>query len=140
RTNHFALSNCFTGLPVRLSHFTTYYVRVDYTIPNNAGPLTAGTITFAPGETLKGIYPSGFDLSGQSLVTVKLHNPVRCELTGETNVTYQGSVPAALVRCDVGGPQEDVARLAEGVAVALNGPAAQMVTVEYKLADGDRLL
>lgn len=139
-TTQFALSNIFDGLPVRLSHFTTNYVSVDYAFANNIGPLAAGTLTFAPGETLKRIYPSGFNVSAQSLVTLGLRNPVQCELTGETNLTFQGSVPPTQVRCYAGGSQEDVARLSEGIAVALNGPSAQSVTVDYKIENGGQLL
>lgn len=131
-TNQFALSNLFGGAPVGLSTFTTHPVSVGYSFENLSGPLASGTLTFAPGEVLKRIYPSGFDLTDQSLVRVVLRNPVRGELTGETTITYQGSVPATRVSLWVGGTQTDLARLGEGVAVALSGPASQTVSVDYQ--------
>ena len=139
-TNQFALSNLFKGVPVGLSCFTTNYTRVDYTFLNGSGWLADGTLGFAPGEVRKLIYPAGFNLAGQSLVRLVLSNPARGELTGETNVTFQGNVLAPQVACLVGGRQQDIARIGEGLAISLSVPSAEPVSVDYKLEAGGLVL
>jgi hypothetical protein len=130
-SNQFALSALFQGVPVRLSSFTTNPVSVDYAFDSTNGALATGTLTFAPGETVKRIYPHDFDATAQGLVRVALVGAMNGELTGATNVTFQGSLPPVTVACWVATNQMDLARLIEGVAVRLNGPSARMVSVDY---------
>jgi hypothetical protein len=131
-TNQFAMASIFTGAPVGLSCFTTNFVSVDYEFQNGGGAtLAKGTLTFAPGETVKNIRPAGFDVSAQTNVLVVLKNPFNGELTGQTNVLFTGSVPAAEVSCWISTNQLPGYRLAEGVLVRLNTPAGQTVSVDY---------
>jgi len=132
-TNLFAMTNIFYGVPVGLSCFTTNFVSVDYTFRDVNGSLSSGTLTFAPGETVKRIYPTGFNVADKTQVQVVLSNPVRGELTGQTNVIFTGSAPAPRVSCDIATDQKDVARIGEGLPVALSAPSSEPVTVDYKL-------
>src|SRR5215510_12516442 len=94
--------------------------------------LASGTLTFAAGKTVKKIYPAGFQLADYNFVRVVLSNPTRGELTGETNVVFQGSYPATQVYCWVIGSQADAGRLSEGVPVALTAKSALPVSVDYQ--------
>ena len=131
-TNTFPMESILAGVPVGLSCFTTNFVSVDYIFAEaNGAPLGSGTLTFAPGETVRRIRPTGFDVSMQSEVRVLLTNPVRGELSGQTNVLFTGSVSAAQVSLWVATNQLPVYRLLEGVLVQLNTPAGQEVSVDY---------
>jgi len=131
-TNQFPMASIFAGAAVGLSCFTTNFVNVDYAFLDAGGAtLGAGTLTFAPGETIKRIRPSGFEVSVQSAIRVVLSNPVRGELTGQTNVAFTGSVPAAAVSCWIATNQWPGYRLPEGVLVQLNTPAGQEIRVDY---------
>jgi hypothetical protein len=132
-TNGFDLPALLRGVPVALSCFTTNAVSVDYVFTNLNGLLGGGTLTFAPGETVKRLFPTGFDVSAQSLVQVVLKDPANGELTGETAVTFSGAAPVPQVACLMGGPQGDLARIGEGVAVSLSAPSSETVTVDYSL-------
>ena len=136
-TPQFSMSKIFDGVPTRLSSFTTNFVSVDYTFENDNGSLASGTLTFAPGETLKRIYPAGFDASAQSQVRLVLHDPNHAELTGETNVTFVGSVASPQISLRVGsgelGRQMDLARVGEGLAVGLNTPSSEAVSIHYQV-------
>lgn len=131
RTNRFPLAALYQGVPVRLSTFTTNFVSVDYAFVNSNGPLAGGTVTFAPGEMVKRIYPGGFDLATNSAVDVVLSNPVRGELTSVTNATFAGSVAAPVVSLNVITNRYSAWRLTEGVFVSLNTPSALPVSVDY---------
>ena len=131
RTNRFAMASLFSGIPVRLSSFTTNFVSVDYTFVTTNGPLAEGTLTFAPGETVKSIYPAGFDAAAQSQVEVVLSNPVRGELTGRTNLLFTGIVAAPQIALTVTTNRCSSWRLAEGVFVSLTAPSAMPVNVDY---------
>ncbi|HXJ55382.1 MAG TPA: hypothetical protein VNU68_01845 [Verrucomicrobiae bacterium] len=131
-TNQFPMASIFTGPPVGLSCFTTNFVSVDYSFLDAGGStLGAGTLTFAPGETIKRIRPAGFDVSLQNGIRVVLSNPTNGELTGQTNVLFTGTVPAARVSCWIATNQLPGYRLPEGVLVQLNTPAGQEVTVDF---------
>jgi hypothetical protein len=127
----FDMAALFQGVSVRLSSFTTNSVSVDYTFESGSNPLATGTLTFAPGETVKQIFPAGFNAAGQTTVNVVLSNPIGGELTGVTSVTFQGIVPAAQVSVRAIGSQIDLARVVEGVPVGLNTPSAQAISVDY---------
>jgi len=88
------LSLLSEGVPVRLSTFTTQAVSVDYTIDRvetqNVASLQAGTLHFAPGETVKHItydVPASQDLCK---IRVTLSNPVNAELTGYNRLRHNG--------------------------------------------------
>jgi hypothetical protein len=130
-TNQFTLASLFKGVPVGLSTFTTNVVTVDYTFENADGPLAGGTLTFVPGETIRRIYPSGFNLAGQSLVRVVLGNSTHAELTGQTNVTFAGSVATPQVALNVVTNRDSAWRVAEGVFASLNTPSALPVSLDY---------
>jgi hypothetical protein len=140
RTNRFAMAGLFEGVPVRLSSFTTNFVSVDYTFANSGTTLATGSLTFAPGETVKRIQPAGFDVSAESEVRVTLHRPLQGELTGETNVTFTGSFPRAQISGWVSTNALPLYRLAEGLLVKLSSPAGQVVSVDYSYADGGTVL
>jgi hypothetical protein len=130
--SQFNMATIFEGVPVRLSSFTTNAVSVGYMFESGGTPLATGTLTFAPGETVKRIFPAGFNAASQTTVNVVLSNPVGGELTGATTVAFQGSVPSVQVSCRAVGTQIDLARVGEGVPVGLNTPSAQSVSVDYE--------
>lgn len=136
--NPLAMSTIFSGVPVGLSSFTTNAVSVDYAFLDAGNAMLAGgTISFAPGETVKRIYPAGFDLASYNLVRVVLSNPVRGELTGVTDITFQGSVPTPQVSLGVVSSPLPGYRIVEGTFVLLSSPSAQTVSVNYTyLGDG----
>jgi hypothetical protein len=140
RTNRFSLGQLFEGVPVRLSSFTTNWVTVDYRFNDDATQtLTTGTLTFAPGETVKRIFPTGFNLADQNRVSVQLANPVRGEVTGLTEAIYAGTVPAP--QATLRNPSLlNLYRLPEGVPISLTAPSTEPVTVRYRLEAGTQRL
>lgn len=137
-SNQIPMALIFNGVPVRLSSFTTNPVSVDYAFESSGSPLATGTLTFTPGETVKRFFPSGFDLQAYSLIQAVVRNPLGGDLTGVSNVTFQGSTPAPQIFPRVVGNQPDIARLGEGLPLALTAPSAQSVSVnyQYETADG----
>jgi hypothetical protein len=125
------MSAIFQRVPVRLSSFTTNFVSVNYTFQSGATPLATGTLTFAPGETVKRIFPAGFDLAGLTSVQVVLSSPAGGELTGQTGVTFLGTVPAPQVSLGVVSSSLPGYRIFEGTFVRLSAPSARTVTVAY---------
>jgi hypothetical protein len=75
-------SDLTNGIPVRLSSFTTNTVLVDYAIETPSASVTTGTLTFAPGETVKHIFGNPAALGGAQTWRVALSNPSGGELTG----------------------------------------------------------
>jgi hypothetical protein len=73
-----------SGVPVRLSTFTTHNVSVDYALETPGGTLASGTLTFAPGETVKNIFADPAALGGATAWRVALRNPAGGELTGSS--------------------------------------------------------
>jgi hypothetical protein len=131
RTNQFAMTNLFDGVPVRLSSFTTNFVTVNYAFEASGSQLATGSLTFAPGETVKRIFPVGFNVAAQSSVQAVLRSAVRGELTGLTSVSFAGSAPSPQVSCWVGTNALPLIRLAEGMLVKLSTPSGLPVTVSY---------
>ncbi len=94
------LSSLSTGIPVRLSTFTTKAVSVRYFIDAEDGHRVSDVLHFAPGETVKQIIfkvPAGQDLCQ---LHVTLDNPVNAELTGYVRLGHNGmcGTVAPLVR------------------------------------------
>jgi hypothetical protein len=100
RTNRLGLAEITNGVPVRLSSFTMNFVSVDYAVIGTNGPVTGGTLQFAPGETLKNI-PPFFPATGDQVLEVLLKNPVRGELTSLAQAWFldnaAGNSPVTLV-------------------------------------------
>ncbi|MBI5386524.1 MAG: hypothetical protein HZA90_17785 [Verrucomicrobia bacterium] len=140
RAVQFTLATLFDGVLVRLSHFSTNEVRVNYTFSNTGGPLASGSITFAPGETLKRIHPAGFDVSAQATVQLGLDSAVQGELTGLTNLTFAGSVPAPVL--SIWGATNTLpgGRLPEGLLVKLSVASGLPASVDYAYVAGGSAL
>ena len=141
RTNRFAMTALAQGVPVRLSSFTTNSVHVSYVFFNGAGGgfQDMGTINFAPGETVKRIYPT-FDPGVVSPWDLYLTAASGGELTGVTNLTFEGSIPTVQVSLAVAGSVLPGYRLGEGVFIRLSAPSARPVSVIYtNLADGQHV-
>ncbi len=139
-TNQFPMSDLFNGVPVRLSSFTTNVVSVDYAFVSYDARLSSGTLIFAPGETLKRVYPTGFDVHIVGAVEVILENPLQADLTGEFKVTFSGYVPPPRLSCWVATNNLPLARLPEGLLVKLSAPAGQTVTVDYDFNASETVL
>jgi hypothetical protein len=71
------------GIPVRLSSFTTNVVSVDYAIETPDTSVASGTLTFAPGETVKHIFGDPSALGGATTWRVALKNASGGEVTGD---------------------------------------------------------
>src|SRR4030095_11479089 len=138
RTNRFVLASLADGVPVRLSTFTTNVVTVDFAFrAPGFSPVGAGTLTFAPGQTIQRIYPADFDVASQSSWNVLLTGAVGGELTGVSEVVFEGSIPMPQVALAVSGSTLPGYRIAEGTFVRLTGKTAPPVSVDYKvLGDG----
>ncbi len=140
-TNEFSLGRIFEGIPVRLSSFTTNLVSVDYRFEVGGVPSTTGTVSFEPGETVKRIYPRDFDLEGQTQVRLLLTGAANGDLTGQTNVVFQGNgIPAPRVYLTSSGVQQDLARLVEGVPLSLNNPSTEPVSLTYSFESAAGIL
>jgi hypothetical protein len=91
------LAELASGVPVRLSSFTTAPVSVRYAIDSEDGPLGGGTLEFVPGETVKRLDLEVPDLANRELIVVSLADPVGGELTGREAVTFFRSTPEVLI-------------------------------------------
>jgi hypothetical protein len=139
RTNRFAMTTLAQGVPVRLSSFTTNAVHVSYVFYNGAGGgfIGAGTISFAPGETMKRIYPD-FNPGAVSPWDLYLTAATGGELTGLTNLIFEGSIPTPQVSLAVTGSVLPGYRIGEGTFIQLSAPSARPVSVNYtNWADGN---
>jgi len=76
------LASLTNGILVRLSSFTTNLVSVDYAIETATGTMATGTLTFAPGETVKTIPGDPATVPGGIPWRVVLRNPKGAEITG----------------------------------------------------------
>jgi hypothetical protein len=131
-TNTLQVSTIFDGVPVRLSSFTTNPVQVDYVFQSGARPPVSGTLTFTPGETVKRIFPYGFDVPSYANPRVILTAPVGGNLTGNTNVQFVGTATLAGPRIFTApGTQLDHARIQEGFPIGLTAPAGLPMSVGY---------
>lgn len=131
RTNAFPMAELWNGLPVRLSSFTTNQVSVDYRFVADGIALGGGRLDFAPGETVKRVYPLGFDLSACNRIEAILQDPVHGQLTALTQVCFSGHVAYPRVSFWTGTNVLPLARLAEGMLLRLTAPAGQVITVHY---------
>jgi hypothetical protein len=134
RSNALPVSALARGVPVRLSSFSTVPVVVGYRFQSAAtGPVGAGTLTFVPGETLKRIYPAGFDLAAQPLWELVLTGVTGGEVTGVSTATFSGTVALPQVSLAVTDTLLSGYRISEGTFVRLNGATPQPVTVAYTI-------
>jgi hypothetical protein len=81
------------GVPVRLSSFTTNPVTVNYSIETPSSSVAGGTLTFAPGETVKRIFANPSVLGGATTWRVALSSPAGGEITG-ASAAYGLPAPA----------------------------------------------
>ena len=132
RTNQFPMTNLLEGVPVRLSSFTTNFVRVTCRFETDTGQLLASApVEFAPGQTLNRVWPSGFDARQYSQIRAVLTDPVHGEVTGLGTVTFAGSLPPVQVSLAVLTNLLPGYRLAEGTFVTLSSPATVPVSLDY---------
>ena len=132
-TTNLPISTIFAGVPVRLSSFTTNTVQVDYAFQAGSQPEVPGTITFQPGEILKHIFPYGFNVSSYPNPRLILANPVGGQLTGDTNVQFQGTASSGVIRPVFDfKSQHDHARLQEGHPLARSAPSGLPETAAYQ--------
>jgi hypothetical protein len=80
-----------SGIPVRLSTFTTNWVSVDYAIDSGKSHLADGTLHFTPGQTVQRIPVETPDLEDLSQIQVTLSNPVNADLTKHEKITCKGT-------------------------------------------------
>ena len=125
------MSAIFSGIPVRLSSFTVHPVTLTYGFETNGTLLASDTITFMPGETVKRIYPSGFDLAGISSIQAVLISADQGEITGVNSVTFQGIAPAPQIFCRLVANQMELGRIGEGIPLGLTSPSARQVTIAF---------
>ena len=126
------MTNLLEGVPVGLSSFTTIPVSVECQFEDSDGHLLASIpLSFAQGETLKRLLPSGFDLREFTQIRLTLANPRNGEFTGLTNVVFVGSVPPTEVCVAVTTNLIPAHRLTEGTFLVLSSPATVPVTVDY---------
>jgi hypothetical protein len=138
-TNQLPMTALLNGAPVRLSSFTAKPVRVNYTFSATNGPIASGTLEFAPGETVKTIYSPGFDEPYPWLRLV-LSDPANGELTGETALTFQGSLALPQLSFGVPTNQWSADRLPESVFLTLSAPALCSVKVDFRLEGAGQVL
>jgi hypothetical protein len=75
-------------VPVRLSTFSTNFVSVDYAIETSDSTLAGGTLQFVPGEIVKIVGITAVQAQNQSLIRLRLYNPVRAEITAYPSVFF----------------------------------------------------
>ena len=84
RSAHLASNRA--NVPVRLSSFTTNWVRIEYAVRSRNGAEVQsnyfGTLTFAPGQTVQSIPISQMDFKNDDILQVQLLNATNAELTG----------------------------------------------------------
>jgi len=91
RTNRLDSALVISGIPVRLSRFSTNVVTVNYSAASPAGELASGTLLFQPGETLKHLLLPIVSPENYDLVSVRLSNPVQAEITGLSELFALGT-------------------------------------------------
>lgn len=131
-TNALPVTNIFDGVPVRLSSFTTNNVQVDYVWQSGVRPPIAGTLLFAPGETVKRVFPYGFNVASYSNPRVILTGAVGGELTGNTNMQFNGTAQSPSPLSFFGLQRQlDQGRLQEGFPVGLSAPSGLTIEIGY---------
>lgn len=139
-TNALSMSDLLAGVPLRLSGFTTHPVVVGYQFEADGVLLASGVVEFAPGQTVRKLYPVGWDLFVPEVVQVRLVDAVQGELTGMSRATFSGRLPVPQVGCWVATNNLPLPRLAEGLLLQLSTPAGMPVTVDYEFtAEGTAL-
>jgi hypothetical protein len=140
RTNRFAMTNLFAGVPVRLSTFTTHRVQVDFEFESGGVILANGSLAFSPGETVRRIFPAGFDVSAYDQLQVRLLQPVGGELTGQAAVQFTGVTPTPQISLWQATNNLPLGRLPEGALVRLSAPSGLPVSVDYAYASSSGVI
>lgn len=81
RAPQVTIAQLTNGIPVRLSTFSTNFVSVDYAIESASATLASGTLQFVPGEIVKYVRITPAQGQNQTLLRVRLQNPVRAQIT-----------------------------------------------------------
>jgi hypothetical protein len=89
--NQLTTAEVTSGLPVRLSSFTTVPVTIGYSIDASGQNIATGTLQFRPGETVKLIPPEVLP-ADVAEARVTLFNPQNAEITGRRSITIGGSI------------------------------------------------
>ncbi len=93
RQTQFTLNASSNPVPVRLSSFTTNAVAVSYSFETASQRLATGNVRFLPGETVKYV-PGIVAPAGETLLRLRLHDPVGSEVTGTGIAWFVGSALA----------------------------------------------
>lgn len=132
-TNRLTAADLTNGVPVRLSSFTTNTVSVDYTVMGTNGQVAAGTLQFAPGETVKTL-PALWPSTNQPLLAVTLKNPTRGQITSLAQAWYVAPPrPASAARCSSPGARGGPTSTPEATRVR-PGATWVMMTVDGQMA------
>ncbi len=139
-TNALSMSDLLAGVPIRLSSFTTHPVAVSCQFEADGLPLATSVVEFAPGQTVRRVYPVGCDLFVPEMVQLRLVDPVQGELSGMNTATFSGRLSAPQVGCWVATNNLPLPRLAEGLLVQLSTPAGVPATVDYNFTASGTVL
>ena len=88
RTPQVTIAQLTNGIPIRLSTFSTNFVSVDYAIESGSATLASGALQFVPGEIVKYVRITPAQAQNQTLLRVRLRNPVRAEITANPVAFY----------------------------------------------------
>ncbi len=88
------------GLYVRLSTFTTRPVRVDYALRRSGATLAAGTLEFAPGDSIAKIPCDLGALSSADTLEASLADAVNAEVTGIARVYFYRDIALVPARAE----------------------------------------
>ena len=132
-TNTIPVSSLWDGIPIRLSSFTTNPVTVAYSFENGV-LVTPRSVTFAPGETVKRVFPYDWDFSTFQIPQLFSIAPGEgSEITGADSISLTGSIAApALRNIYPANSQLDHARLNEAFPVGLTVPSGVPLSFAYQ--------
>jgi hypothetical protein len=82
------VTNITNGVPVRLSTFTPHPVSIAYAVDGPSGQLSAGSLEFSPGETVKLIPVNLPSPQTYPALRVSLSNPAGAQLAGLKEAWY----------------------------------------------------
>lgn len=127
------------GMLVQLSTPAGLPVTVDYTFTASPGTLAGGTLTFAPGETVKWVNPAGVGAYDYDWTRLTLSNPGNAALAGISSVLYTN--PPLMVNFGVATNEFSIGSFGSGLPVVLNSPApAAGAAVDFTCEGGGSVL